>query len=155
MRVASSRDMPTAAKLVGAVVFGGVGAAAAWLGIPTLPEEVPPGYLLPLSAGLGVWLGWTLMGRNAGRAGRTVAINYGIATVIVMVVAAIFSIAFWEMIERSMRLRYDGPGEAVLDVANLIVFYGKFLFVTPVLMVLALGAVLGGVIVHAVSRLWR
>lgn len=41
--------MPTAGRLVGAIVFGATGAGAAFVGIPTLPVEVLRGYLLPFS----------------------------------------------------------------------------------------------------------
>ncbi len=154
MRTASTRDMPTAAKLAGALVFGGCGALAALLGIPTLPDEVVPGYLLPLSGVTGLWLGWALMGRSPGR-NIAQAITNGAATVIAMVLFVLVSISCWEMIERSMRLRYDGPGEAVLDVANLLVYYAGFLAVPGVIAVLAIGASLGSVVVLAVSRIWK
>ena len=146
-------QMPTASKLAGAVVFGCVGATAAWLGIPTLPEEVIPGYLLPVSTGLGIWIGWVIIGRNPGITFAQ-TITQGIATIVVMVAALLFLVSSWEMIERSMRLYYDGPGEAVLDIARLLVFYGKLLLVSPVLVTLALGATFGALIVRSVGRIW-
>ncbi len=146
--------MPTAGRLVGAIVFGATGAGAAFVGIPTLPEEVLPGYLFPFSTIVGGWQGWSLMGPKAG--GRfSMAITQGIATVVVMTLTVIFFVAGWDMIERSMRLRYDGPGAAVLDVANLMWEYVKMMVVPQVIGVLALGATLGSILVNIAARIWK
>ncbi len=154
MSVRTRNQMPTAGRLFGAIVFGATGGGAAYVGIPTLPEEVVPGYLLPFSAVVGVWLGWSLMGAKAGQR-WAVAVTQGIATVVMMTVTVIFGVAFWDMIERSMRLRYDGPGEAVLDTANLMWFYAQFLAVAPVIGVLVLGATLGASLVNIAGRIWK
>lgn len=146
--------MPTAGRLVGAIVFGFTGAAAAFVGLPTLPEQVLPGYLLPFSAAVGVWQGWSLMGPKVGGS-FSMAITQGIATVAVMILTVIFCVASWDMIERSMELRYDGPGEAVLDVANLMWYYLKLMAVPQVIGVLALGAILGSVLINIASRIWK
>ena len=154
------RHMPTAGRLVAAIVFGATGAAAAFVGIPTLPEGMIAGYLLPFSTLVGVWLGWSLMGPKAG--GRlSIAITQGIATVVVMVVMVIFFVAAWDMVERSMRLRYDGPGEAVLDTANLFWDYLQMMVrqplmgPQPVLYVLAIGAIAGSVLINIAARIWK
>lgn len=146
--------MPTAGRLVGSIVFGATGAGAAIVGIPTLPEGMIHGYLVPFSGLVGVWLGWSLMGSKAGSR-LSLAVTQGIATVAVMVLTVIFFVATWDMVERSMKLRYDGPGEAVLDVANLMVDYGRLLLVPNVLAVLAIGATFGAVIVNVAGRIWK
>jgi hypothetical protein len=154
------KHMPTAGRLVAAIVFGATGAGAAFVGIPTLPEGMIAGYLLPFSTLVGVWLGWSLMGPKAG--GRlSIAITQGIATVVVMVVTVIFFVAAWDMVERSMRLRYKGPGEAVLDIANLFWDYLRMMFSQPligpqpVLSVLAIGAIVGSVLINIAARIWK
>ena len=154
MSVRTRNQMPTAGRLVGAIIFGATGAGAAFVGIPTLPEEVLPGYLLPFAAVVGVWQGWSLMGPKAG--GRmSLAITQGIATVAVMIVTVIFGVSAWDMVARSMKLRYDGPGEAVLDVANLMWFYGQLMNQPLVWAVLAAGAFIGSIIVNFAARIWK
>lgn len=54
-----------------------------------------------------------------------------------------------------MRLRYDGPGAAVLDVANLMWEYVKMMVVPQVIGVLALGATLGSILVNIAARIWK
>jgi hypothetical protein len=100
------------------------------------------------------------MGPKAG--GRlSIAITQGIATVVVMVVTVIFFVAAWDMVERSMRLRYKGPGEAVLDTANLFWDYLQMMFSQPligpqpVLAVLAIGAIVGSVLINIAARIWK
>lgn len=160
MSVHTKRHMPTAGRLVGAVIFGATGAAAAATGVPTLPEGTITTYFIPFSALTGIWLGWSLMGSKAG--GRlSIAITQGVATIIVMVVTVLFFVAGWEMVERSMKLRYSGPGEAVLDTANLFWDYMQMMVVPPllgpqpVLAVLAFGAIFGAILTNIAGRIWK
>ena len=146
-------EMPTGQKLVGAIVYGAIGGLAAYQGVPTLPEEHIPGYLIPLCVGIGIWLGWSMIGR-ARHYNFANSITQSVVTLGCMAVMILLSISCWEMIERSMRLRYDGPGEAVLDVANLFVDYGKLMLVEPVLVVLGTGALVGAVLVKIAGRRW-
>lgn len=146
-------EMPTGSKLVGAVTYAGIGALAAYQGVPTLPDEYVPGYLVPLSAGVGVWLGWSLIGKS--KLGNFASsITQSVVTLGCMAVVTLLAISCWDMIERSMRLRYDGPGEAVLDVANLFVDYGSLMFVQPVMQVLGIGALVGAVFVRMAGKRW-
>ena len=154
MSVRTRNQMPTAGRLFGALVFGATGAGAAWIGLPSLPDEVVPGYLVPFSGAVGVWLGWSLMGPKAS-ARWSVAVTQGIGTVLMMVLAVIFGVSVWDMIARSMRLRYDGPGEAVLDTARLMWDYAQLLAVPEVIGVLALGATLGATLVNIAGRIWK
>ena len=146
-------EMPTAAKLVGAIAYGGIGGLSALRGVPTLPDEIVPGYLVPLSACVGVWLGWSMIGRAAQR-GLATAFTQSVVTLGSMAVVILLAISCWEMVERSMRLRYDGPGEAVLDVANLFVKFGALMMVAPVWQVLGAGAVIGALVVRFAGGRW-
>ena len=155
MSVRTRNQMPTAGRLVGAIVFGATGAGAAFVGVPTLPEGTLPGYLVPFAGVVGIWQGWSLMGPKAG-ARTSLAITQGIATVAVMIVTVLLFVSCWDVIERSMRLRYDGPGEALLDVANLFWKHLQLLMAAPMsLAVLALGATVGAILVNIAARLWK
>lgn len=146
--------MPTAGRLVAALCFGAMGAIAAFVGIPTLPEGTIIGYFVPFAGTTGVWLGWSLMGPKAG--GRfSIALTQAIATTAVMIVFVILCISGWDMVERSMRLRYDGPGEALLDTANLFWGYLQWMAVAPVLQVLLIGTLASGIVTNIAARLWK
>ncbi len=145
--------MPTASKLVGAIAYGAIGAFAAYQGVPTLPDEVVPGYLIPLSGAMGVWLGWALIGKSK-RGNFAQTFTQSVVTLGCMVFMVLFSVSCWDMIVRSMRLRYDGPGEAILDVSNLFVDNLQLLMVMPVLQVLGAGAVIGAILVRVAGARW-
>ncbi|MEL7343772.1 MAG: TrgA family protein [Pseudomonadota bacterium] len=116
--------MPTAGKLIGAVLF----AALAWyvsdLVKPLLPDGTPTGMLSPVNAFFGVIMGWRLMGRRAGE-GFVSATGLGITTGIAIVFWALLFWGGYEMIQRAMRLLYDGPFEALQNMAILMLEYGQ------------------------------
>ena len=58
------------------------------------------------------------------------------------------------MIRKSLRMMYDGPMEAVLAVFNEMLAYGALLAAPATPVALALGGILGGMIVEWVSRRW-
>ncbi|MEM1077058.1 TrgA family protein [Dinoroseobacter sp. S76] len=139
--------MPTGAKLIGAIIFGLTGALAAWIGIPGLPDGRQAGALLPLATLSGIWFGWRMAGTQVGGTLRQ-ALTLSVRTVSMMLAATLFLIAGEEAYQRSIKLRYDGPIEAVTDVANLMLYFGQMAIQGPVLTVLALGIVTGAVFVR-------
>ena len=114
--------MPTGGKLVGAIMFA---LLAYWLSDlvkPLMSEGAQVGMFSPVNALIGLIMGWTLMGRGAGQSYRT-SFGYGLTT---LVATAFWSLVFWagyEMIVRSTRLRYDGPIEAMQDMAEIALEY--------------------------------
>ena len=114
--------MPTGGKLVGAIMFA---LLAYWLSDlvkPLMSEGAQVGMFSPVNALIGLIMGWTLMGRGAGQSYRT-SFGYGLTT---LVATAFWSLVFWagyEMIVRSTRLRYDGPIEAIQDMAEIALEY--------------------------------
>lgn len=143
--------MPTGAKLFGAIIFCLTGALAAWIGIPGLPDERAPGVLVPLSALTGIWFGWRLAGAHAGRSLRR-SFALSVRTVTLMMLTTLFLIAGEEAYQRSIKLRYDGPIEAVTDIANLMLFFGAMAIQGPVFTVLGLGVLIGTVFVRWAGR---
>ena len=73
--------MPTAPKLFSAVFFALVAALAAHMFIPVLPEGTQTKLFRELSAVIGLFCGWFIMGRSTGR-GMTEAINRGLITAV-------------------------------------------------------------------------
>ena len=146
--------MPTASKLAGAVVFAIIGFVAVMLYLPHLPQELPPGRLREAVAGLGVIVGWRVMGRLTGR-GYTEAIGSGIRTSVTLVFWALLVFSIHLMIKRSYRMMYDGPMEAVIGVFSLMLEYGRVLWAADVLAWLLIGGAVGGVVVEWAGKRWR
>lgn len=139
--------MPTAAKLVAAVIFAIVGAIAAHLYLPTLPEGTPPGYLRETAAGVGLVCGWRIMGRRAGK-GMGEAAGSGVVTAVCMLFWVMLLFAVYTMIRRSMRLLYDGPMDALLGVMSVMYDYGLNLAAPATPVALLVGGIIGGWLVE-------
>jgi hypothetical protein len=145
--------MPTAAKLVAAVLFALLAAAGAVVYIPLLPEGTQTGWLIPGCAGLGLISGWLVMGPNVGRS-YAEAVATGFRAIITAVFFAVLLFAIYVMIIRSMHMLYKGPMEALLAVFAIMLEYGKLMLDRTFIGVLAAGAAIGGVISEFVGRRW-
>ncbi|THD82405.1 TrgA family protein [Aliigemmobacter aestuarii] len=145
--------MPTAAKLVSAVMF----AAIAWLAAealkPGLPEGMSPGFLSEVMVGIGLLSGWLVMGRLVG-SGYGPAISSGVQTAATFTFFGVLGFAFYEMILRSTKLRYDGPFEAIQGMMELMWEYAGLLVRMEVLVILVVGSVIAGVVAEWVGRRW-
>ena len=145
--------MPTAAKLVAAVLFAQIGAAGAYVYIPLLPVGTQTGWLIQGCAGLGLISGWMVMGANVGH-NYAEAIATGFRTVATTVFFAMLLFAIYVMINRSMNMMYKGPMEALLAVFAIMLDYGRLMLSRDFLVVLAVGGTLGGVISEFAGRRW-
>ncbi|MBO6603533.1 MULTISPECIES: TrgA family protein [Paracoccaceae] len=146
--------MLTAAKLVGAILFAGVGYVAGYLVTDTFPEGQLATYFPASIAIIGLWQGWYVMGGRAG-AGFSAALGNGFRT---SVQIAFFGLAFYalrEMFRRSASLRYDQPGEAVTAALELFLEYFWQMQTAPVLIALAAGGLIAGVLTEMAARTWR
>lgn len=153
--------MPTAAKLVAAVVFALVGGLAAHLFIPAMPEGTAISYFREISAGIGLLCGWWIMGRGTSRSvGRSTghsysdAISTGIVTSVAILFWCLLGFAIYFMIKRSTNMMYDGPMEAVLAVFELMYEYGAYLARPATPVALLLGGIFGGCLTEFVARRW-
>lgn len=146
--------MPTAARLIAALVL----AATAWITSqmvkPYLPEGTDFGWFEYLNTGLGVVIGWITIGSRAGR-GRSAAIGNGITAAVVVAFWAIFLQAFYEMLEQSMNRRYKGPTDAILDVFDMCWEFALHLAHLDVAGPLLLGGIAAGILSELASRVWR
>jgi hypothetical protein len=153
--------MPTAAKLVAAVVFALIAAMAVQAYLPLLHRPdgttytmpVPEGVSYAVAVGLGLVIGWQVMGSNTGRSWAE-AVSLGWGTVIVLMIAALLALSVTLMIQRSMRMLYKGPMEALLGVFDLMLKYGLVMLDLRFLGLLALGGAAGGVLAEFAGRRW-
>ncbi len=145
--------MPTAAKLVAAVVFAIVGWIAADAYVPTLGEGYDAGPFRELVALIGLAVGWRVMGPDAGH-GYQQAVGSGLKTAVVMVFFALLLFSVQQMISQSMNMRYDGPLEAVLDVFNVMLERALEMMTTQILGTLLVGGIIGGILTEKASKRW-
>ena len=145
--------MPTASKLVAAVVFALLGAVAAQTFIKHLPKGTPLGHFLEITAAIGFIVGWLVMGKLT-RKGYREAINSGMVTALILVFWALLVFSLYFMLKKSTRMMYDGPMEAVLGVFQLMFDYGKMLLVPDMLGVIIVGGMVAGLVTEWAGKRW-
>lgn len=150
----SANRMPTGAKLVGAVIFFGVGWLAALQVLTTVPEGTPATWFAPTIAMIGLWQGWSVAGRTAGQ-GRGAAIGNGVRTSVQIAMLGLAVFALRTMFQRSANLRYEGFGEAVVEAMDLFIEYFFQSLIVPVWGVLLIGGIIGGLMCESAARRWR
>jgi hypothetical protein len=149
--------MPTAARLVAAIVLAAVGWFASELVKPLIETQTGRtqfGGLSLINLVLGALCGWIVIGKRAGR-GHSAAIGNGLTGGAVLVFWALFVQAVREMVDRSLARRYDGPVEAIAAIFELAVEYGAFLLDTQMLVTLVGGAILAGLAAEFAAGRWR
>lgn len=146
--------MPTAARLVAALIL----AATAWLVSqtvkPYLPEGLNFGWFDQVNLALGVVIGWVVIGGRSGR-GMSAAVGNGLTGAATLVFWAIFLQASNEMLRQALRRHYRGPVEAVLDVFALSLDYARLVLHLDVAGLLILGGIVAGVLAERAGRVWR
>jgi len=148
--------MPTAARLFATLVL----IATTWMAsrvfvADALPEGSDPTWFLPVNAAWALIVGWRVVGAGAG-GGMAAALANGLRGAVVLLFAVVLTHAIWEMLLRSMALRYDGPVEAVTAVFVIALNFLAQLAEAPRAgVILLLGAFLAGILAELAGRLWR
>lgn len=146
--------MPTAAKLIAAVLF----AALAYY----VSEEVKfylPGegagatWLSQVNAAFGAVMGWRIMGRFAGQ-GFMPAAGFGLTTIFAVTFWALLIWAGYEMIIRATRGRYDGPVDALQGMADLMIDYAILTMVPTIVGTAVIGSLVAGIVTEFCARRW-
>ncbi|MEM1274575.1 MAG: TrgA family protein [Pseudomonadota bacterium] len=147
--------MLTAARLVAALLFAGLGYVAGGFVTDTFPEGISHDWFEPSIAALGLWQGWTVMGKSVGL-GLSAAIGNGIRTSAGVVFFGLIYYALREMFIRSSDLRYTDFGVAIIDALNLFMEYGaQFFSISPAWSTLLVGGMVAGLLTEGASRIWR
>ncbi|MEY4984775.1 MAG: hypothetical protein RIR62_3041 [Pseudomonadota bacterium] len=148
--------MPTAAKLVGAVLFGLLGAGLALYLPAILPESMPYGALLPVSAAVAALCGWMIAGAAAGR-GRSYAEGAatGARTAVTAAFAVLFVFSVEQMLALAFRRLYDGPVEAVIGIFEQMVKLAPLLIDAGFIALLVIGGMVAGALTEGAGRRWR
>ena len=148
--------MPTAAKLVAALIFAVIAYVAADQYAFVVPDGRPAGPLREVSALVGLLTGWFVMGDFVMKPRGTVeAMGTGVrcSVTLAFVVLVIYSI--WEMLDRALDGRYKGLQDALLDIFARALAFGTPIFTPGVLGVLLLGGLMGGALAKFAADRWK
>lgn len=146
--------MPTAARLVAAVLLAILGWILSDLIRPLMPEGTDFGWFNFVNAGLGLCVGWVVMGRRAGR-GFVQGINNGLTGTAVLFIWALGAQATYEMFRLSMRNRYDSPMEAITAIFVLASEFAIVIATPTVLITAVIGALIVGPAADFAAKRWR
>lgn len=149
-----ANPMPTGAKAMAAITFAVAGWLTANVYVPNMPEATSVGYMRELTALLGAIVGWRVMGTSVGK-GYFRAVGSGWKTMLILIFFALLFFGIYEMLQLSVRLRYDGPIEAILDVFRRMLDRSVPLLTPPVLATIAIAGGIAGVLTENAGRRWR
>ena len=143
--------MWTAAKLVSGLLLAVVCWYTSELVKPLLPEGFNPRRMSEVNAVVGFLVGWTFIGTRVGD-GMVAAISYGFTGAILATLWCLATDCTLEMLRLSFRGYYDGPVEAVVNIFELAVEYGRLMINPQVLIVLLGGGIVVGVVGEFTAR---
>lgn len=149
----AATPMPTGAKATAALAFAVVGFVVANAYIPLMPDAGADRNYREISAAIGAIIGWQVMGPAVGKGYVDAAAN-GIKTVIVLVFYALLALGIYEMLQESVKMRYEGPLEAIVDIFARMLDRAPPLASMSVLIPMVLGGIIGGVLAENASRRW-
>ena len=146
---------PTAGKLVGALglAITGFMASHQFQISPVRAESQYEIMFGVINAGIGVLVGWIVIGRNLrGRLDKIIGLGLW----------AIFWFYFWsllvfsmdEMLARSWRMAYEMPDEAFDDMIRIAWRFMRDVFQVAVMGVLILGGIATAALANLAQRLW-
>lgn len=145
--------MPTASRLFAAIILGVLGWIVSDMIRPLMIEGLYFGWFNQINAGLGLAIGWIVVGSRAGR-GMGPAIGNGATGVIVLLFWGLFVFSGIEMIKHAMRKQYDGAFEAFTDTFSIMAEY-FFTIATPeIISSLIIGGMLSGIVSEWIGRRW-
>lgn len=146
--------MPTGAKLMAAICFAVVGWILANYYALNMPDATAVGPIREGAALVGVIIGWSVMGNSVGK-GYVEAAGTGIKTAVILAVVALFLLALTEMLENSVKMRYEDAMEAILAVFQTMAKRSEALLSLGVFGTILLGGILGGLLTENAGRRWR
>ncbi|MFM7335101.1 MAG: TrgA family protein [Tabrizicola sp.] len=146
--------MPTGAKLMAAVCFAVVGFVLASYYAMNMPDASSVGPIREGAAVVGAIIGWSVMGSSTGK-GYVEAAGAGVKTAVVLVAVALFLLALREMLENSMKMRYDTALDAILDVFQTMALRAHGLLSLGVVATVLIGGIVGGLLTENAGRRWK
>ncbi len=145
--------MPTGAKAVGAITFALLGFVTATLLLPHLPENDRGQGVAQISAGLGVMVGWMVMGRSVGGDYKAAA-RAGIYTSVWLLLWGVLIFSLRLMLVRSFQKWYSSATEAATGVISIAIRYFQISMTVEVVGALLIGGMIAGIVTEFSNRHW-
>ena len=144
--------MPTAGKLVAAVLFGALAWYTSILVIGFMEVgTAPPSYAL-VNAVIGAAMGWIVAGKRA-RGTWMNAVSYGITATLALIFWWLFLHSFYDMIQNALRGLYGSDATlAVVAVFGLMLEHAMYMNNSTVITTFLAGAVVCGLITEWFAR---
>lgn len=149
-----AQPMPTGAKLMAAISFAVLGWVLANYYAMNMPNASSAGPIREAAALVGAVVGWMVMGPSVGK-GYIEAAGSGIKTAVVLAVVALFLLALRAMLENSIKMRYDGALDAILDVFQTMAQLSYALLSLGVFGTILLGGIIAGLLTENAGRRWK
>ncbi|KZY42167.1 hypothetical protein A3731_11520 [Roseovarius sp. HI0049] len=143
--------MPTVGKLISAIGLAALGWQATQTVKAIWPIEESFGHFSLFTALLGLLVGWWVMGRRIGR-GYMAALGAGLTGLGAYLFWEFLLLSFYEMIQRSLNLRYDGPVEAITGMFEIAFEYAQNIYYWPLIGFLVVGAMVVALVAEFVTR---
>jgi hypothetical protein len=99
----------------------------------------------------GVFIGWRVCGARAGHSFSN-STGIGLTTGPLLAFCMVFSLAFEQMVRNGMRLRYDGPTEAIIDTFALLAEKSVDLYSSSLVITIVVGGLVCAWITEIVAR---
>lgn len=146
--------MFTAARLIGAIYFAGLGFYLSSIVIPLLPQQGGLGHFTNINVAAGLVVGWVILGPRAKGTFRN-ALGAGLTTAVAGFLVALFAHAGVEMVDLALRKRYESAVEAVIGVIEEAWKFFMIVATVEVVATLLIGGMVGGLIARSAAARWR
>jgi uncharacterized membrane protein YwzB len=145
--------LPTAAKAVSAILFGGLFYYLTTLSIVTFDDGVLPKWYYEVNVLIAAICGWRILGARAGRS-YSYAISHSVTTLVAIVFWVLLSHGFSEMIKQSLRNQYDTVMDAIPGSFGNSLDLGKQLATSEILVTMVIATLVIAFVVEFTSRRW-
>ena len=148
--------MPTAARIVAAVLIAFIAWVVSGLIKQLLPEEPDFGVFVPLCVIVGGLCGWMILGRRAdrGRLGFSNAIGVGLSAMAMTVFWVLLFVSAWESFDVAMQRRFHDPMKVIYNIYPIAKDHVMTLADVDVLVWLVFGGAITGVLAHMAGQKW-
>lgn len=145
--------MPTAARLVAAVLLGALAWVASDIVRGLMPDHTRFGWFNWVNLALGILCGWVVIGNRVGL-GYVASFATGLTGGVALFGWAVFIQSFNEMLRLALDRRYDGPMEAVVAIFQIGLDYVSYLGDIPLFGTLFFGSIIAGILAEFAHRRW-
>jgi len=102
---------------------------------------------------MGFWGGWVVLGKRVGK-GLSKSIGSGLLASFAATFWGLFIFAIVNMFRRTQTFRFSDVEAAFFYLVDQFILYGKIVFGTESVFILAVGGVVAGLIAEMMKKIW-